>query len=70
MTDREQAVIDAARSWRFAWDEMEATSIMGTVQKKMDRIRECERNLKIASITLDSEPDYRERMARLYRGEG
>jgi hypothetical protein len=42
---------------------------MGTVQKKMARIAECERNLKIASITLDSEPSYRERMARLYRGE-
>jgi hypothetical protein len=69
MTPTEQAVIDAARSWRFAWDEMENTSIMGTIPKKMARIAECERNLKIAVITLDSEPSYRERIAKLYKGD-
>jgi len=69
MTETERAVIDAARAWRFALDELADTSIMSTIPKKMERIRECERNLKIASITLDAQPSYRERIARLYRGE-
>jgi hypothetical protein len=61
MTDAAQAVIDAARGVAFCatqWD-----------QPRGQLCAEHLAPLLAALAALDSEPDYRERMARLYKGE-
>jgi hypothetical protein len=65
MTPTEQAVIDAARALVDAVDAIMAGTLMGSD----GLVARCRLNLRSALAALDSEPDYRERMARLYRGE-
>jgi len=58
MTETERAVIDAARAL-VAWYDHDEIGDAG------ERVQA----LRAALAALDSEPSYRERVARLYRGE-
>jgi predicted secreted protein len=76
VTPTEQAVIDAARAVeaaQLAWDAAEAMPY--SPETFHERTMRCDEwltarhVLNAALAALDSEPDYRERMARLFRGE-
>jgi hypothetical protein len=63
MTDREQAVIDAARAVLDA-----VRGIRSQYVNDWRPLNTAGSALETALAALDAEPDYRERMARLYRG--